>query len=313
MKKILITGGCGFVGTNLVKFLLKKKYKVIVIDVQWFGNYLPKHKNLTLVKKDLRYVNKSYFNKVHTALHLASISNDPSSELNPKLSWEVGPLATFRILEFCKEKKVKNFIFASSGSVYGISRKKKVDEDTKLLPISDYNKQKMVVEKLVENYSKLFRTVIVRPATVCGYSPRLRLDLTVNLLTYNAYRNKIINIYGGNQIRPNIHIDDMISLYYFLFLRNDLKGIFNAGFENLSIKKIANMIQGQINCKLIISKSNDPRSYKIDSSKLLSTGFRPKKNVTVAIKEMINFFKKKKYILTKENINLRKMKHLIIK
>ena len=191
--------------------------------------------------------------------------------------------------------------------------KKKVDENTKLMPISDYNKQKMVVEKLIENYSKLFRTVIVRPATVCGYSPRLRLDLSVNLLTYNAYKNKIINIFGGNQIRPNIHIDDMVSLYYFLLVKQDLNGTFNAGFENLSIKRIAGMIKKHIRCKLKILKSNDPRSYRLDSSKLLSTGFKPKKNVDVAIKEMIKFFRKNKYIATKNNINLQKMQYLEIK
>ncbi len=313
MKKILITGGCGFIGTNLTNFFLKKKYKVVVIDTQWFGNYLPKHKNLKVIKKDLRAINKSYFNNIHTVFHLASISNDPSSELNPKLSWEVGPLATYRLLDFCREKKVKNFIFASSGSVYGISKKKRVDESTKLIPISDYNKQKMVVEKLVENYSKFFRTVIVRPATVCGFSPRLRLDLSVNLLTYSAYRNKIINIFGGNQIRPNIHIDDMVSLYFFLFLREDLRGTFNAGFENLSIKNIALMIKKQLKCKLKILKSNDPRSYRLDSSKLLSTGYKPKKNVNIAIKEMIKFFKKNKYVSSKENINLQKMQLLEIK
>lgn len=313
MKKVLITGGCGFVGTNLTRLLLKKKYNVIVIDTQWFGNYLPKHKNLIVIKKDIRNINKSYFNKVDTVFHLASISNDPSSELNPKLSWEVGPLATFRILEFCKEKKIKNFIFASSGSVYGISKNKRVDENTKLTPISDYNKQKMVVEKLIENYSNHFRTVIVRPATVCGYSSRLRLDLSVNLLTYHAYKNKIIKIFGGNQIRPNIHIDDMVSLYYFLLVKEDLKGTFNAGFENLSIKKIASKIRKHIRCKLKILKSNDPRSYRLDSSKLLSTGFKPKKNVDVAIKEMIKFFRKNKYIATKNNINLQKMQYLEIK
>tara|TARA_B100000575_G_C23099206_1_gene634107 strand:+ start:680 stop:1621 length:942 start_codon:yes stop_codon:yes gene_type:complete len=313
MKKILITGGCGFVGTNLTKLLLKKRYKVTVIDTQWFGNYLPKHKNLTIIKKDIRTINKLHFDKVHTVFHLASISNDPSSELNPKLSWEVGPLATFRILEICKEKKVRNFIFASSGSVYGISKKKKVDENTKLIPISDYNKQKMVVEKLIENYSKFFRTVIVRPATVCGYSPRLRLDLSVNLLTYQAYKNKIINVFGGNQIRPNIHIDDMVSLYHFLLENNDVRGTFNAGFENLSIKSIAKNIKKHIKCKLKVSKSNDLRSYRLDSSKLLSTGYKPKKNVEIAIKEMLKFFKEKKYISTKNNINLQKMQNLEIK
>ena len=309
MKNILITGGCGYVGVQLVPRLLDNNYKVIVIDTCWFGNNLKKNKNLIIIKKDIRDIEEKYFNNIDTVIHLASISNDPSSELNPKLAWEVGPLATFKILEICVKKKIKNFFYASSGSVYGVSKKNKVTEKTDLLPISDYNKQKMVTEKILETYSKKIRIVVIRPATVCGFSERLRLDVTVNILTYQAYKNKIITVFGGKQIRPNIHISDMIEIYLFLLKNKKIEGTFNAGFENLSVLKIAKKIQKLTSCKIKILKSNDPRSYRLDSSKLLKTGFKPKKNVDFAISELLNFFKKKKFISSDNNINLKIIKN----
>ena len=295
MEKILITGGCGYIGTNLVNFFLKQNHKVTVIDTQWFGNFLPKSKNLEVIKLDLRNIKKVLLKNFSTVIHLASISNDPSSDLNPKLAWEIGPLATYELLELSRKKKVKNFIYASSGSVYGISKKNRVDEKTSKLPLSDYNKQKMVTEKVIETYSKDFRTVIFRPATVCGLSKRLRLDVSVNLLTYQAFKNNEITVLGGKQIRPNIHIDDMVSLYNFAIKNKNLSGIFNAGFENISILDIAKKISKITGCKISIKKSNDPRSYRLDSSKIISKGFKPRKNVDTAIYELISFFKKKKF------------------
>ncbi|EAS84779.1 UDP-glucose 4 epimerase [Candidatus Pelagibacter ubique HTCC1002] len=310
MKNILVTGGCGYVGVQLVPRLLNNNYKVIVIDTCWFGNKLKKNKNLTIIKKDIRSIEEKYFNNIDTVIHLASISNDPSSELNPKLAWEVGPLATYKILEICVKKKIKNFFYASSGSVYGVSKKLKVTEKTNLLPISDYNKQKMVTEKILETYSSKIRTVAIRPATVCGFSNRLRLDVTVNILTYQAYKNKIITVFGGKQIRPNIHISDMVDIYLFLLKNKKVKGIFNAGFENLSVLNIAQKIQKLTSCKIKILKSNDPRSYRLDSSKLLKTGFKPKRNVDFAISELLNFFNKKKFKSNDNNVNLKVIKKL---
>lgn len=309
MKNILVTGGCGYVGVKLVPLLLENNYKVIVIDTCWFGNKLKKKKNLIIIKKDIRNIDHKFFNNVDTVIHLASISNDPSSELNPKLAWEVGPLATYKILEICVKKKIKNFFYASSGSVYGISKKLKVTEQNDLLPISDYNKQKMITEKILDAYKKLMRIVIIRPATVCGLSDRLRLDVTVNLLTYQAYKKKIITVLGGKQIRPNIHISDMAEIYLFLLKNKKIKGIFNAGFENLSVLNIAKKIQNYTNCKIKILKSNDPRSYRVDSSKLLKTGFKPKKNVNFAIKELLDFFNVKNFRSTDNNINLNVVKN----
>lgn len=242
IKEILITGGCGYVGTELTKDLLNNNFRVRVIDSQWYGNFLIKHKNLKLIKKDIRNINFEDVKGVSHVIHLASISNDPSSEINPKLSWEVGPLATLRLLNFSKRAKILKFIYASSGSVYGLSKKKKVDESTELLPISDYNKQKMVTEKIVENFSNFFTTIILRPATICGNSSRLRLDLTVNLLTYQAYKKGIIKVFGGSQVRPNLHISDMVECYKFC-IKKKLNGIFNVGFENLSVLQIAKIIK----------------------------------------------------------------------
>jgi nucleoside-diphosphate-sugar epimerase len=313
MEKILITGGCGYIGTNLVNFFLKQNHKVTVIDTQWFGNFLPKSKNLEVIKLDLRNIKKVLLKNFSTVIHLASISNDPSSDLNPKLAWEIGPLATYELLELSRKKKIKNFIYASSGSVYGISKKNRVDEKTSKLPLSDYNKQKMVTEKVIETYSKDFRTVIFRPATVCGLSKRLRLDVSVNLLTYQAFKNNEITVLGGKQIRPNIHIDDMVSLYNFAIKNKNLNGIYNAGFENISILDIAKKISKITGCKISIKKSNDPRSYRLDSSKIISKGFKPRKNVDTAIYELISFFKKKNFKKTYKNINLELMQKIKVK
>ena len=312
MKKILITGGCGFIGTKLVYELLKKDCQIKVVDTSWFGNFLPKSKKIKILKKDIRNLVENDFKNVDTVFHLASISNDPCSDLNPKLSWEVGPLATFNILNICKRKKIRNFIYASSGSVYGVSDKKKVTENTNLLPISDYNKQKMITEKVIESFKDFFRVVIIRPATVCGLSPRLRLDLSVNMLTYQATKNKLITVFGGTQIRPNIHIDDMVSLYLYCYRNKNLIGTFNAGFENISILDIAKKIQKKIDCKIKILKSNDPRSYRLDSSKILRKGFKPLKSVEDAIDEGKKLFLKKNFKIKEKNLNLKQMLKLNI-
>lgn len=308
-NKILITGACGYIGTKLTTSLLNDGYNVTALDTQWFGNYLKKHKNLEILKCDIRNLKNRFFKNVNSVIHLASISNDPSSDLNPKLSWEVGPLATLDLLNKCKKNKVKNFLYASSGSVYGISKKSKVDENHSLLPVSDYNKQKMVTEKVIQNFSPNFRTVIIRPATVCGLSERLRLDTSVNILTYQAYKKKIITVLGGKQIRPNIHIDDMIRVYKF-FLNNRKSGIYNVGFENLSILSIAKMIKQKTKCTIKVVKSNDPRSYRLSSNKIIKSGFKPRKKVINAIDELLIYFKKNKFKQSSFNVNVR---HLIKK
>ena len=293
--KILVTGGCGYTGTRLVEKLLKLDCKVLVLDTMWFGDFLKPNKNLKKIKLDIRNLNKISLKNIDTIIHLAAIANDPMSELDHSLSWEIGTLSTFNLLQLAKKSKVKNFIYASSGSVYGIKKERFVHENLNLDPISLYNKTKMCSERIVLSFQKDMNVKIIRPATVCGYSPRMRFDVSVNALTSSAFLNKKIIVQGGSQIRPNIHIEDLTDLYLF-FLEKKTKGIiFNAGFENLSIKQIAKMVQKNIPSEIIFQKNvNDPRSYRLDSSKLIKTGFKPKKRVEDAIKELHEMFLKKK-------------------
>ena len=293
--KILVTGGCGYVGSVLIPKLLSKGIKVINIDTQYFGNYLKKNRNLENIKCNINEISKISLKNVHAIIHLASIANDPMAELNKNLSWETSALGTYKLLEHAKKYEVKRFIYASSGSVYGISKKKRVDETTFLKPISLYNKVKMCTEKIVQSYQNEFDTFIIRPATVCGYSPRMRYDVSVNVLTFNALKYKKIRVFGGRQIRPNIHIDDMVDLYIFLLdIKKKYCGIYNAGFENMSILNIAKLVQIKTNAKIIIQKDkNDPRSYRLDSLKLLNIGFKPKKKILDAITTLLEMSQKK--------------------
>ena len=286
--KILVTGGSGYKGSVLIPKLLKLGHKVISIDTQWFGNYLPKHKNLKNIKLDVKQVKKSDLINVNTIIHLASIANDPMADLDKNLSWEVSALGTLRLLDVALKANVKRIIYASSGSVYGIKKEKKVHENLDLNPISLYNKVKMVTERILLSYNDKININIVRPGTVCGYSPRMRYDLTVNAMTYSALKNKKIFVFGGKQIRPNVHIEDLTNIYLLLLKKNYKKIIVNAGFENLKILDIAKKISKITGSKIIIKKDrSDPRSYRMTSEKLLKmTNFKPKFNVHSAIVDL---------------------------
>ena len=181
---------------------------------------------------------------------------------------------------------IRRFIYASSGSVYGLKEEPQVKEDLELVPLSEYNKTKMVAERVLLSYADRMIVQIVRPATVCGVSPRMRLDVSVNMLTMQALTRGEITVLGGEQTRPNIHIDDITDLYLFLLERPDVVGVYNAGFENLSILEIARMATERANAGIKILPSNDPRSYRVNSDKLLATGFKPKKSVAHAIDEI---------------------------
>jgi len=285
--KILVTGGCGYKGHVLIPKLLAREYEVIAFDLQWFGNYLLPHKNLSVIKGDVRDIESIPLNEVDCIIHLSSIANDPCSELDPQLTWEVSALATMQLADKARRKGIKRFIYASSGSVYGVKEELQVTEDLELKPISEYNKTKMVGERVLLSYQDDMVVQIVRPATVCGYSPRMRLDVSVNLLTMQALSKGKITIFGGDQVRPNIHIDDITDLYLHLIDHPEYTGIYNAGFENISIKDIGYLITKHIPAEILITASNDPRSYRINSDKLLTTGFKPKKRVDDAIKEII--------------------------
>ena len=300
-KKIIITGGCGYIGAKLVENFLKKNFKIIVIDTQWFGKNLKENKNLKIIKKDIRRVEEKIFKNVFAVFHLANIANDPAVELKPELSWDVNVLSSMKIMEYCINNKVKKFFFASSGSVYGVKKEKNVTENLSLKPISIYNKTKMIAERIFLSYQKKIDLYIVRPATVCGISKRQRLDVSVNALTISALKKKQITVFGGSQIRPNIHIDDMVKVYDHLLFKNCPTGIYNAGFENYSIKKIADSVAKITKASIVVKKNNDPRSYRIDSSKLLRTGFKPNKNIFYAINEIKEKFKKNKKFFDNKN------------
>jgi nucleoside-diphosphate-sugar epimerase len=288
MKTILVTGATGYKGSVLVPKLLAQGYSVIAFDIQWFGNFLPVHENLTVIKGDVRDTETIPLDNVDSIIHLASIANDPCGDLNPKLTWEVSALATMRLADRAKREGINQFIYASSGSVYGVKDEENVTEDLTLEPITEYNKTKMVAERVLLSYSNDMAVQIVRPATVCGLSPRMRLDVSVNMLTMQALENKKITVFGGNQVRPNIHIDDITDLYIYMLENPDkTSGVYNAGFENISILDIANMVKNTIECEIIVTPSNDPRSYRVNSDKLSATGFIPKKDVQTAINEII--------------------------
>ena len=316
IKNILITGGGGYIGTNLVQNLLEDGYQVRVIDTFWFGNYLKKNKNLKILKKDMRDIVEKDVEKIDCILHLASIANDPAAELDPGLTWDVNVLATYKLINIAIKNKVKKFIFASSGSVYGIKKEKKVTENLSLEPVSEYNKSKMIGERLLLSYKKYIDLVILRPATVCGYSPSMRLDVAVNALTFGALKNKKIKVFGGKQIRPNLHMADMIKAYKFFINRKLKKNktndqtIFNVGFENISILNIAKTINKIIKAKskILVQKSNDPRSYRQNSDRLLKLGFKKDKSINVAIKEIEEQFYKKKVRYNKKFYRINTLK-----
>lgn len=312
---ILITGGCGYTGTILTNELLSKGYKVKVVDNQWFGNHLKKHSNLKLYKQDIRDLSDKVFKNVKTVIHLANIPNDPSVELNQSLSWEVNVLATKRIIEFSIKHKVKQFIYASSGSVYGIKKEKKVTEDLLPVPISIYNKTKMIAERVLHSYQDKIRVHSIRPATVCGYSPRMRLDISVNMFVYQALVKKKLIVFGGNQIRPNINIKDLTKVYIHFIKNPQLKsGNYNAGFENLKILDVAKLVKKHIPAKIIIKKNNnDPRSYRQNSDKLLKTGFKPSYSVEDAIKEIKKKFKNGQILIDNRCLTVKWMKKKNIK
>lgn len=284
---ILIIGGAGYVGTNLCNYLSLKNFNITCLDTFWFGNFL--NKRVKKIKADIRNFNFERLRKFDCVIDLAYLSNDPLCEVDARHTWESGPLAVYKILEFCKKRKIKKFIFASSGSIYGLKKEKKVTEKLGLDPLTDYNKSKMICEKVVESYNKDLDTVIIRPATVCGSSPRLRLDVVLNLFCYQAYFKKKISILGGKQTRPLVNINDMVRSYEF-FINKNLTGCFNLGFENKTVKQIALDVRKIIPCDISFLKSNDNRSYRINSDKILRAGFRPEFNSADAIYDLKNIF-----------------------
>ncbi len=329
MKKIFITGGGGYIGTRLVPFLIKKKFFVTVYDTFWFGNFLKKNKNLKVIKADIRNIKKlKQACKNHNIfLHLACISNDSSFELNNSLSKSINFKAFEPMVKAAKSSGIERFIYASSSSVYGVSKKKNVKEDHPLLPLTLYNKFKGMCEPLLLKHTdKNFTGVIFRPATVCGYSDRLRLDLSVNILTNFGYNKNFIKVFGGDQLRPNLHILDYCDAVLTLINSKKKKvenQIFNIGHQNMSIMNIAKKIKkileksNKKKIKIIKTPSDDKRSYHINSDKIKrQLNFKPKREIQDAVKEIINAFKKKKITNSFDNTlyyNVKRLKELKIK
>ena len=284
---ILITGGCGYVGTKLTQAILSRTRRdVTVLDMEWFGNHLEPQPRLKMLRMDVRAIDSIDLSGYDTVFHLANIANDPSGEINPYASWEINVLATMRLIDRAARHGVKQFVFASSASVYGLKTEPNVTEDLELVPLSEYNKTKMVAERVIMSYAASLLTTIVRPATVCGPSPRMRLDLTVNLLTMQALTGGAMTVFGGSQVRPNIHIDDLVDAYLYLF-EHRIGGVYNAGFENLTVLDIANQVAERVPAEVKVLPSNDPRSYRVCSDRLVAAGFAPKKSVATAIEEIV--------------------------
>ena len=302
IRKVFVTGGAGYVGAGLVPGLLKAGYKVTVLDLMLYGKeVLKKHPRLKIIKGDIRDKNllEKSIKGNDAVIHLACISNDPSFELNPNLGKSINLKAFEPLVQISKNCKVKRFIFASSSSVYGIKKSKDVHEKMSLRPLTDYSKFKADCEKILLKYqSKNFTTVNLRPATVCGYSTRQRLDVVVNLLTNLAYHKREISIFGGNQLRPNIHMKDMVRSYLML-LKAPKKLIagetFNVGYDNKSVKSIAQLVKKIIgpDVKIVKIPSNDNRSYHISSKKIeKKLGFKSKFTIEDAIRDLKIAFKK---------------------
>lgn len=298
-KNLLITGGAGYVGSALIPSLLEKEYNVTVYDLYLYGNvfsHLKDHPNLTQVKADIRDKNKilDVAKNIDAIIHLACISNDPSYELDPNLGKSINYDAFFNVLDAAKKNNVKRFIYASSSSVYGIKNEENVRENVPAEPLTDYSKFKLECEKKLLNFDEPnMERAVVRPATVCGYAPRLRLDLVVNILTIHALINKKIKIFGGEQLRPNINIKDMVRVYEALLSAPAKKingQVFNAGYQNLSVNKIAELIKDTIGDPSIMFETiptDDIRSYHINSDKIREfLDFVPKYSVQDGIKSI---------------------------
>jgi len=325
MKKIFITGGAGYVGSVLTPYLINKGHIITVFDLMLYGNTLKKGKNLNIIKGDIRNTEllKEAIKGNEIVIHLACISNDPSFELNPTLGKEINLDAFTPLVEISKNLGVKKFIYASSSSVYGVKIEKNVNENMSLEPLTDYSKFKADCEKILFKYkSKDFVTVTLRPATVCGYSPRQRLDLVVNILTNLAYHNREITIFGGDQLRPNIHIQDMVRAYeLFINMENEkINGkIFNIGFENLTVNQLASEVQKVIGSDVKIKKipTNDNRSYHISSKKIQDElGFVTNFSILNAIEDLKHAFEKKLLsdcLINENYFNIKKMQSINLK
>lgn len=329
-KSVLVTGGAGYVGSLLTPQLLDLGYRVTVYDIMYFGDdFLPKsHPNLKVVRGDIRDTAKlsESLKGIEAVINLSCISNDASFELDEKLSTSINLDAFEPMVIAAKRSGVKRFIYASSSSVYGVSDAPDVTEDHPLVPLTLYNKYKGMCEpSLFKHQSPDFVCVTIRPATLCGYAPRQRMDLSVNILTNHAINNRKITVFGGSQKRPNLHIQDMVDLYKLLLTVPDAKiagQTFNAGFQNMSIMEIAQIVKRVVqevfpekgDIPIVTTPTDDIRSYHVNSDKIQRVlGFRPKHTIEDAVRDLCAAFKAGKLPNSMEDtfyFNVRRLKSL---
>jgi nucleoside-diphosphate-sugar epimerase len=307
---VFITGGAGYKGCVLVPKLLDRGYRVTVYDLMLFGrDGLPSHPNLTVIEGDIRRTGdvRKAMSGVDTVIHMACISNDPSFELNPNLSKSINFDCFEPLVQASRDSRVSRFIYVSTSSVYGVSDAPEVTEDHPLIPITDYNKYKGMCEPILRKFqADDFTTVTVRPATVCGYSPRMRLDLTVNILTNLAVNKRQVTVFGGSQKRPNIHIEDITDLYADMVdMPTDLIAgeTFNCGYENHTVAEIAQIVKDVVEhempqlapIEVITTPSDDLRSYHISSKHIADKlGFVPKHTLEDAVRDLCIAFREGK-------------------
>ena len=301
-ENIFLTGGAGYVGAVLVPRLLNEGYEVTVLDLMIYGEQvLPEDSKLTTIKGDIRDADllRMSIPGHDVVIHLACISNDPSFELNPTLGRSINLDAFRPLVEISRNVGIRKFVYASSSSVYGVKQEENVDESMALEPLTDYSRFKADCEQILLEYqSPDFTTVTIRPATVCGYSPRQRLDVVVNILTNLAYHKREITVFGGTQLRPNIHIEDMVEAYIAV-LRAPIDmiagQIYNAGYENQPVSELAEIVRQEVGAdvKLTTTSTDDNRSYHISSQKIKDQlGFRATFNINKAVKDLLDAFEK---------------------
>lgn len=324
--RICVPGGAGYVGSRLVPELIKKGHEVVVLDLYLYGDdvfsELKTNKKLTEIKADIRDLNAvdQALRGCDAVIHLACISNDPSFELNPELGKSINLDAFEPFVQLAKKHKIKRFIYASSSSVYGVKEEANVTENMSLEPLTDYSKFKAECEKILFKYkADDFICTVIRPATVCGYAPRQRLDVVVNILTNIAYHTGKVKVTGGSQMRPNIHIEDMVRAYLLVLEapKEKIQGeIFNAGYHNHTVLALGKMVQEIVGKKrpveLVVEPTNDNRSYHVSSEKISKVlNFTPKFTIEDAVKDLLDAFETKKLPNAMEDIryvNIKTMK-----